>query len=121
MRAGFIEAPVAGATEHEDEGADELGRERLSPADMSVGGDTQPHIAGLLAQNADDRRRAEDRARRLRGDIGGHLPPRELARRRETERHRRVDVVAADVAQCVHRRDDDRAKWTPTGARRTSR
>ena len=56
--------------EHEDEGADELGRERLGPADGTVLGDTEAHVAGLLTQNADDRRRPEDRTGQLRA---GHV------------------------------------------------
>jgi hypothetical protein len=96
--------------EHQDEGADELGGERLGPADGTVLSDTEADVAGLLTQNADDRRRAKDRTGRLRQDISGHLPPGELARHCEPERHRWVDVIATDVAQGVNRRDDDRAE-----------
>ena len=73
-------------------------------------GDAEPHVAGLLTQNAEDRRRPEDRTGRLRRDISRHLPPGELARHGEPERHRRVDVVAADVAQGVDGRHDHRAE-----------
>src|SRR3954452_11939584 len=96
--------------EDKDERADELSRECLRPADVAVARDPQTDVARLVPEDPDDGPGAESGARCLGGDVGGNLRPRELAGHRETERHRRVDVVAADMAEGVDGGDDDGAE-----------
>ena len=57
-----------------------------------------------------DAERAEHGADDLRGPVGRDLAPREALRRRERERHGRVDVTARDLAERVDERGDDQAE-----------
>src|SRR3954470_5635545 len=96
--------------EDKDERTDELSGERLRPADVAVARDPQTDVTRLVPEDSDDGRGAESRARGLGGDVGRNLRPRELAGHREPERHRRVDVIAADMAEGVDGGDDDGAE-----------
>src|SRR4051794_17600551 len=96
--------------EHQDEGADELSREGLRPADVGVARNPQTDVACLVPEDAEDRGGTEYGARTLRRDVRRHLRPGELPGRRQPERHRRVDVIAADVAEGVDSRHDDGAE-----------
>src|SRR3954470_14900039 len=96
--------------EDKDERTDELSGERLRPADVAVARDPQTDVTRLVPEDSEDGRGAESRARGLGGDVGRNLRPRELAGHRESERHRRVDVVAADMAEGVDGGDDDGAE-----------
>ena len=72
-----------------------------------------------------DEHRAEERADHLRRDVAGHVGPGEAADRRQRDRHRRIEVRAADAADGVdgHRHrdapaggDDDPAAVLPLGS-----
>jgi hypothetical protein len=98
--------------EHQDERAHELGGERLRHT-HSVGvvrRHPQADVTGLLAEHPDDRGGADDGADHLGSDVGRHLAPREPARHRQSQGHRRVDVVATDVPEGVDGGDHDRAE-----------
>ena len=94
--------------EHENERTHELGEKSLYRTDITgIGRDAEAGVAGGHPQYADDGGRPDDRADHLRGDVGGHARPRELACDRESEGDRRVDVVAGDVSERVDRRRHD--------------
>ena len=95
--------------EHEDERADELGEEALHVPDAERGVELGHAEADLVcpgSEHADDREGADGGAGELGGEVLGHVLPRELARDRQPDRHRRVDVVAGDVTERVHGRHD---------------
>src|SRR6185295_11846021 len=59
--------------EHENERTHELGEKGLYRTDIAgIRRDTQAGVAGGRAEHADDRRRPDNRAYHLRGDVGGH-------------------------------------------------
>src|SRR3954451_6989797 len=82
--------------EDEDERADELSGEGLGPADVAVARDPQTDVARLVPEDSNDGAGAEGGPRGLGGGVRRDPRPRDLARHREPQRHRRVDVVAAD-------------------------
>src|SRR3954447_2155473 len=96
--------------EDEDERADELSGEGLRPADVAVARDPETDVTRLVPEDSEDGRGAESGPRSLGGDVGRNLRPGELAGHREPERHRRVDVVAADMTEGVDGGDDDGAE-----------
>jgi hypothetical protein len=91
-----------GDDEEEVERNDELGEEGLGGGDGDVGHGDAAGEEGV--EDALERVAGADGAQDLDGHVGGHLQPGEVARRRERDGQRRVQVRAGNVAG---RQDDD--------------